>query len=56
MPAATLHFQNTILSEDYTPGQMIADNTLVWWKHVMNNWCKGLRLKKGLKKCSCHFR
>ena len=56
MPAATLHFQNTIISEDYAPGQMIADNTLVWWKHVMNNWCKGLRLKKGLKKCSCHFR
>ena len=29
-PAATLHFQNTILSENYTPGKMIADNTPVW--------------------------
>ena len=28
-PAATLHFQNTILSENYTPGQMIAANTPV---------------------------
>ena len=46
-PAATLHFQNTILSENYTPGQMIADNTPVWWKNAMNNWCKGLRLRKG---------
>ena len=46
-PAATLHFQNTILSENYTPGQMIADNTPVWWENVMDNWCKGLRLQKG---------
>ena len=47
MPAVILHFQNTILSENYSPGQMIADNTLVWWKNVMNHWCKGLRPKKG---------
>ena len=46
-PAATLHFQNTILSENYTPGQMIADNTPVWWENAMNNWCKGLKLRKG---------
>ena len=46
-PAATLHLQNTILSKNYTLGQMIADNTPVWWKHVMDNWCKGLRLQKG---------
>ena len=26
---------------------MIADNTPVWWENAMNNWCKGLRLKKG---------
>ena len=47
MPAVILHFQNTILSDNYSPGQMIADNTLVWWKNAMNNWCKGLRPKKG---------
>ena len=29
-PAATLHFQNTILRENYTPSKMIADNTPVW--------------------------
>ena len=29
-PAAMLHFQHTILSENYTPGKMIADNTPVW--------------------------
>ena len=46
-PAATLHFQNTILSENYTLGQMIADNTPVQWENAMNNWCKGLRLRKG---------
>ena len=46
-PAATLHFQNTILSENYTPGQMIADNTPVWWENAMKNWFKGLRLRKG---------
>ena len=47
MPAAILHFQDTILSKNYSPGQMIADNTPIWWKNVMNNWCKGLRPKKG---------
>ena len=47
MPAATLHFQNIVLSENYTPGQMIADTTPVWWKNAMNNWSNGLRLKKG---------
>ena len=47
MPAVTLHFQNTILSENYIPGQMIADNTLVWLENAMNNLCKGFRLKKG---------
>ena len=46
-PAAILHFQNTMLSENYSPGQMIAYNTPVWWENVMNNWCKGLRPKKG---------
>ena len=46
-PAAMLHFQNTILSENYTLGQMIADNTPVQWENAMNNWCKGLRLRKG---------
>ena len=46
-PAAMLHFQNTILSENYTLGQMIADNTPVQWENAMNNWCKGFRLKKG---------
>ena len=39
--------RNTILSKNYSPGQMIADNTPIWWKNVMNNWCKGLRPKKG---------
>ena len=42
-----MNFQNTILSENYTPGQMIADNTPVWWENAMNNWCKGLKLRKG---------
>ena len=37
----------TLLSENYTPGQMIADNTLVWWGKAMNNCCQGLRFKKG---------
>ena len=46
-PAVTLHFQNTILSENYTPGQMIEDNTPVWWENAMKNWFKGLRLRKG---------
>ena len=46
-PAAMLHFQNTILSENYTPGQMIADNSPVWLENAMNNLCKGFRLKKG---------
>ena len=46
-PAVTLHFQNTILSENYIPGQMIADNTPVWLENAMNNLCKGFRLKKG---------
>ena len=46
-PAVTLHFQNTILSENYTPGQMIADNSPVWLENAMNNLCKGFRLKKG---------
>ena len=46
-PAATLHFQNNFLSEKYTPGQMIADNTPVWWENAMTDWHKGLRLKKG---------
>ena len=46
-PAATLHFQNTILSENYTLGQMIADNTPVQWENAMNNWYQGLRLRKG---------
>ena len=45
--AVTLHFQNSILHENYTPGPVIADNTPVWWKNAMNNWCKGLRLRKG---------
>ena len=36
-PAVTLHFQNTILSENYIPGQMIADNTPVWLENAMNN-------------------
>ena len=26
---------------------MIADNAPVGWENAMNNWCKGLRLKKG---------
>ena len=43
-PAKTLHFQNTILSKNYTPGQMIAVNTPVWLENAMNNWCKGFRL------------
>ena len=46
-PAAILNFQNTMLSENYSPGQMIAYNTPVWWENVMNNWYKGLRPKKG---------
>ena len=46
-PAVTLQFQNTILSENYIPGQMIADNTPVWLENAMNYWCKGFRLKKG---------
>ena len=26
---------------------MTVDNTPAWWENAMNNWCKGLRLKKG---------
>ena len=45
-PAATLHFQNTILSENYTPGQMIADNTPVWWENAITIGVRALDLRK----------
>ena len=45
-PAATLHFQNTILSENYTPGQMIADNTPVWWENAITIGVRALNLGK----------
>ena len=45
-PAVTLHFQNTILSENYTPGQMIADNTPVWWENAITIGVRALDLRK----------
>lgn len=45
------HQQHCVLRTPFlvkvSPGQMIADNTPMWWENAMNNWCKGLRRKKG---------